>query len=142
MELNAFELLNKAIKSAYSANSMDQVQTYLTSADRFFEMVKEDIVNGMEKMDTGFTDQSISDYEREEGGYHALPGDIQVRESFMATRAGFMGETFGEAPHLSQCCQQEIVDNDKCSHCGNVCKEMPSENVKLNEAVNKMKKLF
>lgn len=60
----------------------------------------------------------------------------------MATRAGALGETFGEAPKLSVCCQQEIVDNDKCSHCGKTCKEMPSENIKLKEAVNKMKKLF
>ena len=66
----------------------------------------------------------------------------QTNESFMATRAGALGETFGEAPKLSDCCQQEIVDNDKCSHCGKKCKEMPSENTKLNEAINKMKKLF
>jgi len=68
--------------------------------------------------------------------------NIQLRESFMATRAGALGERFGEAPKLSVCCQQEIVDNDKCSHCGKTCKEMPSENIKLREAVNKMKKLF
>lgn len=47
-------------------------------------------------------------------------------ESFMATRSGALGETFGEAPKLSQCCQQEIINNDKCSHCGKVCKEMPN----------------
>jgi len=135
MEMNfdkVLEALVYNLKQAYNGENT------LGGAHRFFEMALEDI----EKQGEGFTNQAVADYDKEKEGHHVMPGDIQLRESFMATRAGALGETFGEAPKLSQCCQQEIVDNDKCSHCGNVCKEMPSENAKLNEAVNKMKKLF
>lgn len=125
------EALVYNLKQAYNGEDT------LGGAHHFFEMAIDDI----EKQGEGFTNQAIADYDREKEGHHVMPGDIQLRESFMSMRAGSLGETFGEAPKLSQCCQQEIVDNDKCSHCGKKCKEMPNES-KINEAVNKMKKLF
>lgn len=118
-----------ALNKGYTTENADEISGYIATAERFFEMAKEDITNRFDKLNMS----SLPEPE---------VGDNQIDESFMATRAGALGETFGEAPNLSQCCQQEIVDNDKCSHCGKTCKEMPSENNKLDEAVNKMKKLF
>lgn len=127
------EALVYNLKKAYDGENT------LSGAHRFFEMALEDIEN----QSNGFINQAIANYDSEKDGYHTIPGDIQLREaeSFMTMRAGKLGEEWGEAPKLSQCCQQQIVDNDKCSNCGKKCKEMPNES-KINEAVNKMKKLF
>ena len=140
--------LTKAIES----DSPEQREQHLNNADRFFQMAKEDIRDG--KVDKAQKPSPVTRPDKPGGSKqthdhyaHYKPGNIPgLAESWMATRAGALGETFGEAPSLSQCCQQEIVNNDECSHCGKKCKEMPRDTSMHEEAINeeikKMKKLF
>lgn len=133
--------LNQAMEKAKNG---ENYTINIVSSQRFYDMCIEDITKLGNKIDKGFEDAMINKHDAEESGKYTKNYDFQgniSESSWMSTRAGALGEVFGEAPRLSQCCQQEIVNNEYCSHCGKKCKEMPTEG-SLNEEINKIKKLF
>jgi len=136
-----FNAITYNLSMVMKSGDSDNREKHINNATHFFNMLITDIRDSKAaNLHLGGKVQSNSEpydnYKHYKGG--DIPG---LAESWMSTRAGALGETFGEAPSLSQCCQQQIVDNDVCSHCGKKCKEMPNE-VKVNEAINKIKNLF
>jgi hypothetical protein len=122
-----FDAITYNLNTAMQSDDISIREKHTNNAEHFFNMLVEDILEG--KMSG-----------------HILGGKMQQRpqpdlaESWMSTRAGAMGHTFGEAPKLSQCCKQQIIDG-VCSHCNKKCKELPNE-TQVNEALDKIKNLF
>lgn len=149
-----FEAITYNLNTAMQSDDISIREKHTNNAEHFFHMLVEDILDGkmsghtlggkiQQKPQPVTTSGSSgsSNIEPYDHYAHYKPGDIPgLAESWMSTRAGAMGQTFGEAPKLSQCCKQGIVDG-VCSHCNKKCKELPNE-TQVNEALDKIKNLF